>query len=259
MKAEMLRAWLYTGSAVALASGCTTRHYDVTSKRTGTANGAGATEVRIAAGAGWLRIEGRSGLTQLRASGIAHASSRGLLDQIRLTVTRTGSVVSVVATVPTDVEPVGQAAALDLTIDVPAGLALRVVDNSGETVIRDVGPLSIADYNGGLEIEGVTGDLDVEDGSGDLQVSNVHGHVHIVDGPGAIYVAHVDGSVDIPTDGAGEIQISDVTGSLSIGPKQSGEVAASDVGGNFIVDAKGSGSIEYHGIKGHVSVPVRAK
>lgn len=244
---------------MALFLGCTARHYDITSKREATADTTGITGVQITAGAGWLRIEGRPGLTQIRASGIAHAASKQLLDQVRLTITRAGSIVSIAATVPPDVEPVGQAAALDLTIDVPAGLALNVVDRSGETVIRNVGPLAITDYDGGLEIEGVTGDLNVTDGAGDLQVSNVHGHVHIVDGAGAIYVSRINGSVEIPKDGAGEIQVSDVTGDLLIGAKESGEVAARDVGGNFVVDAKGSGSIEYHGIKGHISIPAATK
>lgn len=250
-------SWRSTVALLALVTACTAHRFDNTAQRSGVAEAAGITGVRVTAGAGWLRITGRPGATQIRVSGIAHASSEAFLKQIQLTITRSGSVIEISALVPDQGESsIGQAAALDLSVEVPATMPLDVTDQSGETIIHNVGPLTIVDNGGGLEIEGVTGDLDVTDGSGELQVSDVRGQVHIRDGSGAIYVSNVHGSVDIPKDGSGEVQIADVTGDLTIGSKQSGEVAARDVGGNFVVDAKGSGSIEYHGINGRVSVPI---
>lgn len=256
MSRQVARWWPITVASTALLVGCTAHRFDNTAQRSGVAEAAGVTSVRMTAGAGWLRVTGRPGLTQIRVSGIAHASSETFLKQIRLTVTRSGSVVEISAQVPDEPQSIGQAAALDLSVEVPATIALNITDQSGETIIHNVGPLTIVDNGGGLEIEGVTGDLDVTDGAGELQVSDVNGQVYIRDGAGAIYVSNVHGSVHIPKDGSGEIQISDVTGDLTIGAKESGEVSARDVGGNFIVDAQGSGSVEYHGIRGRVSVPV---
>ncbi len=244
-----------TVSLLGLSAACRARRYDITETRTGDADATGVTTATISAGAGWLRIEGNPRATTVRATGIAHASSPAILGRIHLSVTRTGNTIQVTADVPDDAQAIGQAAALDLTIEVPASLALTVRDQSGETIVRNVGPLNIIDEGGGLDIDGVTGDLDIHDGSGELQVADVRGNVRIVDGAGGIYISNVHGSVDIPKDGSGEIQVADVTGSLSIGSKQSGEVAARDVGGNFVVDAKGSGSVEYHGIRGQVTVP----
>lgn len=254
-----MHCWRPTVALLTLVAGCTAHRYDNTAQRSGVAEAAGVTDVKVIAGAGWLRITGRPGATQIRVTGIAHASSEAFLKQILLTVTRSGNVVQISAQVPDEPQSIGEAAALDLTVELPPMLALNITDQSGETIIRNVGPLTIVDNGGGLEIEGVTGDLDVTDGAGELQVSNVRGQVHIRDGSGAIYVSNVHGSVDIPTDGSGEVQVADVTGDLTIGAKQSGEVAVRDVGGNFVVDAKGSGSIEYHGINGHVTVPSRTR
>lgn len=253
----------YVGRHVALlalaTTACTAQHFDQTSPRAGVADAAGVTSVRIIAGAGWLRIEGRSGATQVRATGIAHASSQELLRRIQLTVTRAGDVVTVVATVPPDVQSIGQAAALDLTIELPPTLALDVADGSGETIVRNVGALTIANTSGNVEIDGVAGPLDLRDGAGDLQAADIRGDVHVIDGGGAMYISNVHGSVRIPVDGAGEVQVAGVSGDLLIGRKQSGEVSVRDVGGDFIVDASGSGSIQYHGVRGHVSVAGRAR
>lgn len=259
MNRQMPCSWRSTVALLGLITACTAHRFDNTAQRSGVAEAAGVTSVRITAGAGWLRVTGRPGLTQIRVSGIAHASSEAFLKQVRFTVTRSGSVVEVSAQVPDEPQSIGPAAELDLSVEVPATMALSVTDQSGETIIHNVGPLTIVDTGGGLEIEGVTGDLDVTDGTGELQVSDVNGQVHIRDGAGAIYVSNVHGSVNIPKDGSGEVQVSDVTGDLTIGAKESGEVSARDVGGDFVVNAKGSGSVEYHGIKGRVSVPVHTK
>jgi 2-keto-4-pentenoate hydratase/2-oxohepta-3-ene-1,7-dioic acid hydratase in catechol pathway len=49
----------------------------------------------VTAHAGSLRIEGRAGSDQVRASGTAYASSRDLLEATKLTAVRRGDVVEV--------------------------------------------------------------------------------------------------------------------------------------------------------------------
>lgn len=238
------------------ATGCRLRHLDLTADRTAALPAAGVHTLVVTSGAGWLRIQGHAGFDRVQARGIAHASSEKLLAQVRLTVAQSGDTVFVAATTPLDTGAVAGPAALDLTLDIPSGLALDVTDASGETIIHDVGPLRLATSGtGGVEIDNVAGALNVDDGPGDLQASNVHGDVHIRDGSGGIYLASIAGSVDIPVDGGGEIQVSDVTGSVHVGAKSSGEIAARNVGGDLLVDASGSGSVEYHDVKGRVTVP----
>ena len=92
---------------LALATGacCATtalaqRDADYTAPRQASASAAGARRILVAAGAGSLRIEGKRGLTEVRARGTAFASSRGLLDEIRLVASRRGDVVELRTDIP---------------------------------------------------------------------------------------------------------------------------------------------------------------
>lgn len=242
--------------ALPLLAGCRLRRLDLTADRVADVSMAGVHVIVIRSGAGWLRIEGHPGYTQLRARGIAHASTQALLDGVHLSVQRGSDTLYVVGSTPMDATSIGQPAALDLTLDIPSGVPLDVADASGETVIRNVGALRLATAGtGGVQVDGVDGLVQVTDGPGDLEISNVRGDVHIDDSSGDIYIASVHGSVDIPHDGAGEIQAADVSGNVHVGEKSSGEVAARDVGGDLTIEATGSGSVEYHDVKGRVRIP----
>ncbi|HEV2641570.1 MAG TPA: hypothetical protein VGT98_02630 [Candidatus Elarobacter sp.] len=252
---ELSLKWLLCGVLLALLGACRLRRFEVTEHRSGVESLAGVSVLRLDAGAGWLRIEGHEGQTEARFDGVAHASSHLILDRIRITTHRSGDTLVVVAAVPEDRAPVGQAAALDLTVLVPPGLRLDVVDRSGETIIRGVGPLRIDHGDGGLDIDGVSGDLNVHDADGDMVLLNIRGNVSIVDAGGAIYLTNVHGSVSIPSDGAGEIQVASVTGDVIVGSKRSGEVRARDIGGNLEVKAHGSGAVQYRDVRGKVTIP----
>lgn len=239
-----------------LIAGCTLRRLDLTADRSADVPMSGVQVIVVRSGAGWLRVEGHPGYTVARARGIAHASTQALLERVQLSVRRSGDTLYVTGSTPMDATSIGQPAALDLTLDIPSGIALDVADESGETVIRNVGPLRIAAAGtGGVQVDGVDGAVQATDGPGDLEISNVRGDVRIEDASGDIYVSSVRGSVDIPRDGAGEIQAADVTGSVRVGEKSSGEVSARDIGGDLTIAATGSGSVEYHDVKGRVTLP----
>ena len=98
--------------------------------------------------AGSLPPTVRDGLTEIRASGTARASSRSLLEQIRLTVERRGEVAYVIVETPElrgDWSDDDEHASLDLVVEVPKTLALDVEDRSGELEIRGVGSLDLSD------------------------------------------------------------------------------------------------------------------
>jgi hypothetical protein len=238
-----------------VVAGCQLHRFDLTEPRQLTVPLEGVSVLRVEAGAGWLRIDGRPGTTEVRVEGTAHAGTKELLQRIQLTSRRSGDTLIVNGDVPDDRSPVGPPAALDLALQVPPTLHLDIIDRSGETTIRDVGPLRIVHGEGSLDIDGVHGPLDVHDANGDLVVLNVAGDVTIVDAGGGIYLTNVTGSVNIPSDGAGEIQVASVTGDVTVGTKRSGEVRALGVGGNLIVNANGSGVVQYRDVHGKVTIP----
>ena len=142
-------------------------------------------------------------------------------------------------------------AKIDLTVEVPKSLGVKIDDGSGSIFITDLatnlkitdgsgsieirmtaGPISISDGSGKIELTDITGNLVVKDGSGKINMVRVRGNVHVVDGSGSMTIKDIDGNVTV-TDGSGSIEISDVTQNV------------------FIKDA-GSGILEIEGVKGKV-------
>jgi hypothetical protein len=232
----------------------------VTAPRAARASAAGARMARIEARAGSLRVEGRVGLAEIQARGTARASSRGLLERIRLTAERRGDVVYVVVELPElrgDWSDDDDHASLDLIIEVPKALALDVEDRSGDLDIRGVGALDLVDHSGDATIEDVGGRLRVRDGSGDLRIRDVRGDVTLEDGSGGVYLRTIRGSVTVDRDGSGTFDAEDVTGTVRIASKGSGSVDVTRIGGDFVVDRKGTGSIRHREVRGRVDVPDR--
>ena len=213
---------------------------DYTAPREAAADAGGANRVSVEARAGSLRIEGREGITQVRARGTARASDRETLEDIKLTVEREGNAVVVRVEMPD-----GQGvrfgrwtAMLDLVVEVPASAALDVRDSSGDVVIRNVASLDVEDSSGDLELEGIGGALRVDDSSGGIFVRDVRGDVRV-------------------SDSSGEIEVSRVTGTVTVDQDSSGGIDVSGVDGDFVVRRDGSGGISYRDIKGSVDIPRR--
>lgn len=232
---------------------------DYKASRSVTAPLAGASRVVIVGRAGSLKIVGQRGASQVRASGTACTSERGLLGRIVLSARREGSDLRIEAEIPEQEGSwfdFGPQASLDFEVIVPDNIPLDVKDGSGEMTIENVGPARVLDGSGSLGIRGVNGNLDVTDGSGELTIENVTGEVRISDGSGSITVDHA-GSVNVVSDGSGSLEIMHVQRDVTIGSKGSGSVDVQDVGGNFRVDHKGSGHIEYASVRGQVQIPER--
>jgi hypothetical protein len=217
------------------------RDADFTAPREASASTAGARRIVVNAGAGSLRIEGKRGLTEVRARGTAYASSRGLLDEIKLVASRRGDVVELRTEMPEqrDGNWDNWQAGIDLVVEVPDSLALDVEDGSGSLEIRNVGA------------------LDVRDGSGEMTIEHVRGALTIRDGSGTIHVDDVRGAVEVPSDGSGMLEIRRVAGSVRVDSKGSGSIDVDDVAGSFTVTNKGSGGVTYRNVKGAVQVPER--
>jgi DUF4097 and DUF4098 domain-containing protein YvlB len=204
-------------------------------------------ELKIDAGAGFLDIEASTGdRIELTAEIIADEGD------YRLTLERKGDRAVLVS----DVEPLAgmflaKWARINLTLKVPARMALDIDDDSGyiklhgmranatiddgsgEVIVRDhLGDLYIDDGSGEIDVSGVTGNVKVEDGSGPIKVSNVIGNVVIKDGSGSMEIDNIDGHVTI-RDGSGSIDVSDVKRGLTIPDSGSGKVRTRNVTGNI--------------------------
>ncbi len=229
--------------AMALAPGAAAAqhfggHDEYTAPREATVNARGARRLSVESGAGFLRVRGVEGLTEVRVRGTARASRRAGLEEIRLVARRDGDVVVVRADLPDrahDGWSDDGVRALDLTLEVPRGIAADVVDGSGELEIRGVGPLDLKDGSGEIGVEDV-GPTRIEDGSGEIDVRDVRGDLRVADGSGGIEVRGVRGSVVVERDGSGGIGVRDVEGDL-------------------IVERGRARGIDYAGVRGRVTVP----
>ena len=246
----LLAAALLVAAVSVVADDC-----DYTDPREAVIDAAGATLIAIDAAAGSLRVEGRDGLTEVRASGEACASRKSLLEDIRIETRRTGDTVRIIAEMPTSLRSGN--ARLDLVVEVPADIPLDVEDSSGEMKIRHVAALEINDSSGEIVVEDVTGDLRIrEDSSGEIEVIGVTGNVHIEeDSSGEIDIRKVGGSVIIDEDSSGEIDVADVEGDVIVHRDSSGSISVRNVGGDFTVDHDGSGDIRHQEVAGRVSIP----
>ena len=222
---------------------------------------AGVTHVVVIAKAGSLRVEGRDGLRAATASGEACTSDEDLLRDITLTATRSGSTATIEAHVPHSTSSFffgGGSSALDFTVNLPPNVAVDIDDTSGAMTVTNVGPCSIDDTSGEIDVRHVHGDLSIRDTSGAIYVDDVSGSVRIPrDSSGEIDIRRVAGDVRIDEDSSGAVTIREVKRNVAIGEKGSGSVYVSDVGGDFTVDHKGSGSIDYSRVAGRVNVPRR--
>jgi hypothetical protein len=227
--------------ALALAPGAAAaQRYDrddeYTAPREADVDARGARRLEVEGRAGFLRIRGVDGLTQVRVRGTARASRRASLDEIRLVARREGDVVVVRADIPDREGWDGDGhRALDLTLEVPRGIEADVVDGSGELEIRGVGRLDLKDGSGEIDLEDV-GATRVEDGSGEIRARDVRGDLRLSDGSGGIEVSRVRGSVIVESDGSGGI---DVRG----------------VEGDFTVDRARARGIDYADVRGRVNLP----
>ena len=247
----VLAATLAVLSGAAQADDC-----DHSADREARLDAAGAKRLRVFARAGSLEIQGREGATAVDVTGRACSSSSGQLDKIQIEVDRKGDVLTVRAEIPESSFGWRSYSRLDLTLEVPLGLALEVDDTSGSVVIRDVASLEIEDGSGEIEIDRIGGDLEISDGSGSISATVIEGNVTVrEDGSGSMTLTDVRGDVEIREDGSGSITIRRVRGSVHIGEDGSGSITVADVSGSVTVDDDGSGGIYIDDVGGEVRIP----
>jgi hypothetical protein len=254
-------------------------------------------DLHLTAGSGSLDIVGIDGLGEVRAVARACASHEEFLEDLFLTSDMTGSTLRVETHHPEmrrGWSGGNRYARLDLRMEVPAGMAARIQDGSGEMELANLGALTVQDGSGGIVVQEIQGAVTIDDGSGEIQAFQIQGPLSIDDGSGEIEVHGVVGTVEID-DSSGEIVVHDMTGDLTIDDSSgeidldgiggsvtisdgsgeidaqnvegtflvlsdgSGSIAVDGVGGDFIVESDGGGSISHSDVVGTVRIPKRKR
>jgi len=229
-------------------------------ERSGAMDAVDVTTVEIFALAGDLQVRGDTETTRVEAEGQACVSREDMLPAIDITVRRVEDRIQVLAEMPdisgeTNRRWKDELAIMDLSIRLPAGVAVIVHDSSGDMRIRDVASLEVSDSSGEIDIEDVAGDVLVpRDSSGDISMSRVGAVTIQVDSSGEIRIQDA-AAVTIANDTSGDIVLDDVAGDVLIGNDSSGRIAVRGVGGSFVVENDTSGGIRYSNVQGSVSVP----
>ncbi|WP_394131844.1 hypothetical protein [Shewanella maritima] len=140
---------------------------------------------------------------------------------------------------------------IDVTLKVPADMALEIEDGSGSIDIEKmVGQIDIKDGSGSIDIHGGK-DITINDGSGSITVEHAMGNVNVADGSGGIEIEHVKGNVSV-NDGSGSIVIEHIAGMVSINDG-SGSIEVAHTQG-LTIGSDGSGSVDFEHINGPVSM-----
>ena len=279
MRSKILLVLLALGPATALAWGDDCKFH---AERAGGVDAKGIEKVVIRAGAGDMKIVGRSNAIRVEARGTACAGSQALLDGSQISVRREGNVVYVETMLPENKDGSwnwgrNEYAYIDIGIALPSSVPVDATDSSGDTNIEDLAALTIQDSSGDLEIHRIagftdvadsSGDLDIDDAgsvrvrdsSGDIEIDKVKGDVEITsDSSGDIHVAQVGASVHIGQDSSGGIRVEDVKGNVIIDSDSSGDIYAGHVGGDFTVSEDSSGDIDHDSVGGKVTIPESKK
>jgi hypothetical protein len=200
----------------------------------------GIDKLGIDCGAGFLKVRGVEALNSIEVKaeiyvgGIADKKMKEFLeDHVKLTLEKKGSSALLVSRVDNRPFSFFREARIDLTVNVPKKMDMRIDDGSGSIDVEGIiGHLTIDDGSGGIRVENIQGDLEIDDGSGEIEIRDVAGNVTIHDGSGGIDVVKIGGSLTV-SDGSGGIDIDRVEKDL-------------------ILKETGSGGVHYRNIKGRV-------
>lgn len=205
----------------------------------------GVARARFEAGAGFLVIQGRLGVSAIEVTAEfkgragSPADEQRILENLKLTMEVRGDTFHL-KTEQREGWRWGRSGWIDVTVILPPKTTLDVVDGSGSLSISGIdGDVTIDDGSGEVNLDRIQGTVEVKDGSGSIEIRDVGKNVRIEDGSGGITVRHVQGDVRIE-DGSGSIEVEDVGGSLD-------------------VPSAGSGSVRYRDVRGTVRVPRRGR
>lgn len=141
---------------------------------------------------------------------------------------------------------------IDLQMDAPEDLAVNLMDEGRDVILRNVeNRVDVVRHLGGsLDLEDIEGPLAINDGPGPIRVHDVRGPIAINDGGGEVSVSEVQNSLRIESRG-GDVTVENVEGDVIIraGP---GRLTVRSVGGRLSYRKAGAGQVRIEGIAGGV-------
>jgi DUF4097 and DUF4098 domain-containing protein YvlB len=219
----------------------------------------GINELSIDCGAGFLKVNGQKGLTEIKVEaeivleGKSEKDAEEFLKKyLDLSLEKRGSR----AVLTSDFKEYRSIFSfgnklINLTVSIPAEMDLDVDDGSGYIKIEDIaGNLVIDDGSGDIEIVNTKGNVDVDDGSGEIELEEINGDVSVDDGSGEIKVEGVSGDLSVD-DGSGSIIIRNIGGNVTV-KDGSGSITIDGVEKDVYIPSDGSGSVRVNNVKGKV-------
>jgi len=144
-----------------------------------------------------------------------------------------------------------QEAKIDITVQVPRNLNVKIDDGSGPISVDDLfGDLEIDDGSGSIKIENIVGDVRVLDTSGTIEIEGLKGNVYVRDGSGGLDINLIEGDVSV-IDTSGNITIQDVEGYVKVSDG-SGSIVIHDISKDVSILESDSGEISIEGVRGTV-------
>lgn len=213
--------------------------------------------IEVEAGAGYLKIKGESGRKDVLIEARLCSSDEDMLEKMDVVADLSSDSAHFETKYPNQSQwgNSWSSASIDLTMTVPADLAMDVEDSSGEARVDNVASLKMTDSSGELRIRNIAGDLSVRDSSGEMDLKKIGGNVEITDSSGGIYASDIKGNLRVLADSSGAIEARRVAKNVVVERDSSGAIDVVDVGGDFTVEKDSTGGIHYDNVDGKVSLP----
>ena len=233
-------------------------------ERSVTVDAKGFDGLKLDTGAGDLVIEGVPDLERIEVSGKACASEQAALDAIKFEQQRDGAKAVIATSIPNEGENWSllgnHYAYMDVTVRMPARLALSLRDSSGDLEASKIdGNIDLMDSSGDIRLHDLGGNVEVSDTSGDIGIHGVAGKVTILsDSSGDIDIGDVKGDAIVHQDSSGDIDFNRIGGNASVDRDSSGDIDFRDIGKDASVGSDGSGDIEADGVHANFSVAHKA-
>jgi len=219
----------------------------------------GIERLEIDSGAGFLKITGVKGLTNIEVEAEILVRGMGkekaekfIKDNLELRLERYDHRARLVGKFKPRFNLFSWGEKLcNLIVHIPEEMDILIDDGSGFINIDQIkGQLNIDDGSGSIRIRNVTGDIEVDDGSGPLEIVDITGSVRLDDGSGEIIIKNVEGDFHID-DGSGNINMDNIHGSVTLSDN-SGSIWMDTVSKDLIIQDDGSGDVKISNVKGRV-------
>ena len=223
----------------------------------------GIESMKIRCGSGFLKVEGRAGLKQIRVKasietkGYSRSRAKEAIeDYLKLSLEKQSgkAVLTSLIDLPRRFSILrNHMILINLEVEVPEDMPLSVDDGSGWIRIKKMeSGIRIEDGSGDIDLSDCKGNVRIDDGSGSLSINRVRGDVQISDGSGSISLRQIEGRSIKIDDGSGEIRVEDSSCRIDV-DDSSGSITIRDVVGPVTID-DGSGGITINGVEKDVTI-----